>query len=112
MRASFGEIAALAGGSVVVLAAVLGCATPSDVRVVHATGAGGELAVVGDRNKAAPLANAEMGRICGGNDRYRVVEELDVPLADGGAATPYATGDYRLRFVCVAAQAPAPVTAR
>lgn len=92
---------ALAGGAV--LAALLGCGAANDVRIVHATGEGGELAIVGDRNKAAPLANAEMARICSGNDRYRVIEELDVPLADGGTATPYATSDYRLRFVCVGA---------
>ena len=102
MRTSLKEVAAVAAGTGVVFAALFGCATPSDVRIVHVTGDGGELAVVGDRNKAAPQANAEMARICNGADRYRVVEELDVPLADGGTATPYGASDYRLRFVCVA----------
>ena len=91
---------ALGGGAVLV--ALLGCGTANDVRIVHATGEGGELAIVGDRNKAAPQANAEMARICNGPDRYRVIEELDMPLADGGAAQPYGPSDFRLRFVCVA----------
>jgi hypothetical protein len=102
---SAGEAASVAFGGLALLAALLACATPNDVRIVHATGEGGELAIVGDRNKAAPQANAEMARICSGADRYRVVEELDVPLADGGAAQPYGATDFRLRFVCLA---PAP----
>ncbi len=95
---------ALGGGLVV--AAILGCGAANDVRIVHATGEGGELAIVGDRNKMAPTANAEMARICNGPDRYRVVEELDAPLADGGAAQPYGLSDFRLRFVCVAPVTP------
>ncbi|CAN5576640.1 hypothetical protein BH09MYX1_BH09MYX1_60430 [soil metagenome] len=108
------ETLAVAFGAGTLVLAILGCGTANDVRIVHATGEGGELAIVGDRNKAAPLANAEMARICAGNDRYRVVEEIDVPLADGGTATPYATTDYRLRFVCVTPSAPVTnaVTAR
>ena len=66
MRTSLKEVAAVAAGTGVVFAALFGCATPSDVRIVHVTGEGGELAVVGDRNKAAPQANAEMARICTG----------------------------------------------
>jgi len=47
----------------------------SGIRVVRASKAGGEIALIGDREAAMEKAREEMARVCGGPGNYEVVEE-------------------------------------
>lgn len=99
------RLAAAAAVGFVVLV-LLACSTWSDIRVVHASAAGGEIALQGNRDEAFQKARVEMSRTCGGLDRFEVAEEYDASLADGGTAAT-AVADRRLRYVCVVPAQPA-----
>jgi len=91
---------ATGAAAAVVLAALLACTTWSDVKVVSATQAGGEIALLGNRDEAWQKARVEMTQACGGLDRFEVVEEYDAALVDGGSAA-MAPVDRRIRYACV-----------
>lgn len=99
------RVAAVAAAGFVILV-LLACGSWSDVRVVHASAAGGEFALRGNHDEALQKARVEMSSNCGGLDRFEVVEEYDASLADGGTAAT-AVADLRLRYVCVVPAQPA-----
>ncbi|WP_437487829.1 hypothetical protein WME75_07590 [Sorangium sp. So ce1014] len=53
-----------------------------DVRVVRRAKAGGELAILGDREVAMQKANSTMATTCGGPDRYEIVEEGETVVGE------------------------------
>jgi hypothetical protein len=108
-----------------------------NIRVVKTSKAGGEIALLGSRDEAREMANAEMARNCGGNN-YEVLEEGEtvvgqVEQTSGsqtntagrtwyGAPATQTTGssttttsqrtEWRLKYQCKgAAPAPAPTLA-
>lgn len=58
---------------------LVGC---SGIRVVKASKAGGEIALIGDREAAMEKARGEMERVCGGPQAYEVVEEGEAVIGE------------------------------
>ncbi len=73
-------------GSCVVAAAtlVLGC---SGIRVVKASKAGGEIALIGDREGAMEKARLEMANTCGGPQNYDIMEEGETVIGTHSTAS-------------------------
>ena len=119
-------------GSFVVGAAsmLLGC---SAIRVVHASKAGGEIALIGDREQAMEKARLEMANTCGGPQTYDIVEEGETVIGTHttesqqteaghswtGAPATRTTGsqdtvqktEWRVKYACKGVAQPAPAGA-
>lgn len=63
-------------------ACLLGLSACSGIRVVKASKAGGEIALIGDREAAMEKARGEMERTCGGPGNYEVVEEGEAVIGE------------------------------
>ena len=74
------------------VACVLGLTACSGIRVVRASKAGGEIALIGDREGAMEKARGEMERTCGGPQAYEVVEEGEAVIGEVSDSRGQATG--------------------
>jgi len=100
----------------------------SGIRVVRASKAGGEIALIGDREGAMDKARDEMARVCGGPNAYEVVEEGEAVVGEVtdtrgsasqgtgvfGQPTTYGSAhsettqktEWRVKYACKGAQPP------
>lgn len=107
-------------------AALVAC---SGIRVVKASKAGGEIALIGDREAAMEKAKEEMARTCGGADKYEVIEEGEAVIGavtnESGSANRNIFGgvsmhgqsettqktEWRVKYGCKGVAQPAPAPA-
>lgn len=109
----------------------------SGIRVVKASKAGGEIALIGNREDAMEKARLEMANTCGGPQNYEVLEEGETVVGQttqtsgsqqteqghswSGRPATRTTGsstqetrdatEWRVKYGCKGAAAPAPVPA-
>jgi hypothetical protein len=119
MKKNVTSILVLAGAAV----ALVAC---SGIRVVKASKAGGEIALIGNREEAMELAKTEMGKTCGGPDKYEVIEEGEAVVGavtnESGSANRNVFGgvsmhgqsettqktEWRVKYGCKGVAQPAP----